>query len=233
VFRARPKQFLQALALSTIAIAVLESFYLGDEDGLWQPVIVLLLSSVPYTLFAVSCHRLTLLRPGAVPAYGQISWTWRETRFFGWSTAVAVIALAPLLPLWAIVGALFATMIIDVASASESVARFMWLWYVSLIPFYYLVSRMSLVLPATAIDQRPTLTWAWKASRAEQGPMFVLVGLLPLVFSALGMLQRDGASIYEAFLIRLVGLVLLAFEVVTLSLVYRHLMRRRDKTAQA
>ena len=63
---------------------------------------------------------------------------------------------------------------------------------------YWFIARVSLMLPAIAIDRKPDLGAAWQASRRNGWRLAIVVGLLPWCLQHLvDLLFRDGASTIE------------------------------------
>ncbi|MBX3335257.1 MAG: hypothetical protein KF876_14120, partial [Nitrospira sp.] len=144
------------------------------------------------TWFAVACHRLILIGEGAVSEFGLTRWTWRETRFFLWMLLAYIIGC-----LFMLLGdtALFAVAFL-IANACgfstkttslmmEHPAFFPGVFLLASIPFAYVVGRMSILLPATAIDLRPSFFSAWDLSEGNGWRVAILVGGIPLAFIAI------------------------------------------------
>ena len=213
--RVRWFEFLRALAVPAMGLSLIEYLTSYDVTTTWKFVLPQLVALLLYVLFAVTCHRLVLKRSGDVPAYGQLMWAWRETWFATWLVGITILAVLAVAPIYTI-------MISWVGTDPDPEHPLMWLFYVVLLPFYFLLARLSLVLPAVAVDERPNLPWAWRLGRGNSLPLFILVGILPWLSTlALASLHRDNASIPESVMLNLVGLAVLAFEIVLLSFAYR------------
>jgi len=173
-----------------------------------------------FTVFAVICHRLILLGDDAVPTYGFSKWTRRETRFFGWLLGIYLIfAVAAML-----IGAIGLTLIVNLIEGFEE--SFYWIMWILSAPGLYVFARLSLVLPATAIDNRPNLAWSWGLSSNNGWRLVIVVGVLPWLMAMLQwLLLRDNASIVEIVTVALLGYALLAVEIAALSLSYRELSK--------
>ena len=114
---------------------------------------------------AISCHRLVILGVGSLPSAWGLFWSRRETRFLGWSALIGGIA-------WVLL--LVAAFSLEYGVLPLSLV----LIFVPVANLVYVIPRLSLVLPATAIGQRPTLKGSWRLSRSN-GWRLVLVMLLP------------------------------------------------------
>jgi hypothetical protein len=175
-----------------------------------------------YCWFAVTCHRLVLLGPVNIDPRMIPPWTRRETRFLLWLIALALIAAVPVLiasPL------LFLVQVAGSATIKDLVPARLFRFLIE-IPVWYIGARFCLIFPATAIDKKPTLEWAWEASRNNGWRLVFVVGLLPfLLHSALGLLSRDDPSIAETALLSLLHFAVIAVLVTALSLSYRELTR--------
>ena len=172
-----------------------------------------------FTLFAVTCHRLVLadFRPGGVAMPG---WSAREVRFLLFVISLWIVYLV----LWwvtLLVGAnvwpRFAGDVGESLQLIEAAAK---------LPALYVIARLALVFPATAIDRWPDLRWAWRASRGNGWRLVVVVTVLPWMLSHLfGLLYREQPSPAEIGVLTLVGTALFAFEIAALSVAYRELTR--------
>ena len=142
-----------------------------------------LLSAGFAMLIAISCHRLVILGVGSLPSAWGLFWSRRETRFLGWSALIGGIA-------WVL-------LLVAAFSLEYGVPSLFNVMLFFLIPYaVYVVPRLSLVLPATAIGQRPTLKGSWRLSRSN-GWRLALVMLLPslvLIPLSVGSLQLGGIA---------------------------------------
>ena len=141
------------------------------------------------TWFAVACHRLILIGDDTVSRFGLTRWTLRETRFFLWMLFAYIIGcLFMLLGNAALVaGTFFMAKAYGFSTKTMSLvmehpAFFPALMVLATIPFSYIVGRVSLLLPATAIDLQPSFSSAWDLSEGNGWRVAILVGGLPLAF---------------------------------------------------
>jgi hypothetical protein len=96
-------------------------------------------------------------------------------------------------------------------------------WIINAAAFlsYWVVGRMSLMLPAIAIDRKVDLAAAWLASRSNGWRLAVVVGALPWCLGrAIDFMFRDEATGVEVGILVVLGTVLIIVEVVALSLSY-------------
>ena len=124
---------------------------------------------------------------------------------------ISLITFLPLVVLPILVGILVAVLGPSLAvSAAVAVAFIAPVLLV--LPFVlYASARLSLVLPATAIGQRPTLKGSWRLSRSN-GWRLALVMLLPslvLIPLSVGSLQLGGIApqFLAAFILVLLGVI--------------------------
>jgi hypothetical protein len=81
-----------------------------------------------------------------------------------------------------------------------------------------------MVLPAAAIDRRPSVKWSWNLTRGNGWKLAVIVGVLPWVIKeALALLFREEATFIETLLLATAAVALIAVEVAAVSLSYREL----------
>ncbi len=168
-------------------------------------------------LFAVDCHRLVLLDPAARRLRALPSWSRRETRFALMS--IALLVLAGL----AIYAA--STVLLNlpwVRSAGEGAAAR--IVYLALVPAYYVFARLSVVLPATAVDRRIGLKWAWRSTKRNGWRLVVVVGVLPwLISEFVNLTYRSNPTIIETIVFSAFAYALTVVEIAALSLSYREL----------
>ena len=157
-------------------------------------------------MIAISCHRLVILGVDSLPSAWGLFWSRRETRFLGWSMLISLITLLPFAVLGILVGILVA--VLGPSFTVSAALPFILL----VLPFvWYAIARLSLVLPATAIGQRPTLKGSWRLSRSN-GWRLALVMFLPslvLIPLSVGSFQLGGIApqFLAAFPLVLLGLI--------------------------
>lgn len=222
---ARRNDFSHHLAAPFIVIVMLG--ILGNStlapDAGW---VFLLAASVVYTwawiVFAVVCHRLVLLGPQALGHAAPLRWTMRESLFFLRSAAVWMLAM----PLT--VACVAAIVFAGWPMFQETDAPWKtWLaMSLAMLPSCYVFARLSLVLPAAALDRKVGLGWAWSRSSGNSGRLFVVIGLLPWLFSAPSYLvDTPAGNPAAAIAVTILGTLLLTVEIAALSLSYRELTK--------
>ena len=173
--------------------------------------------SLLWLLFAVTVHRIILLqmRGNEMPTFPE--WGRRETLFLGWVVAVYGLATAT-----AFIAGFAFLMLVGLVS-SRTFAEFAYPYATAAIGTYVL-GRLSVLLPATAIDQRINLGEAWSLTRGNALRMMVVVGALPWSFSYLWYaIYWQDPSMILAVLVTAVATVFLTVEIAALSLAYREL----------
>lgn len=165
-----------------------------------------------YALFAVSCHRVIILGDRSLPNPYGLFWSYRETRFLGWLLVLGFLAIVFSIP--ALVLAFL------VPSNLAGIALF-------LVSTYFGV-RFSLVLPATAVDDSPSLSDSWN-STSGNGVVLLLAVSVPLVVTSAIFFVFDAAFAgkqgYFYFLpYLLVSYILLAVEIGVISVAYKHIV---------
>jgi len=164
-----------------------------------------------YTLLAVNVHRL-VLNASNKPVLHR--WTWRETRFLGWLAVIYFyVYLIFLIPL-----ALLASPFEYFKSDYD------WLWNAATLPGGYLFARLSLLLPATALDQRQNMAWAWGLTDKNGWRLLVLLWVLPmLIASAVPAAVSDSSSPIVFLIWHAVIAAGTALEIALLSVVFKTL----------
>lgn len=225
-------RLLRALVIPAIAIFALENFaylynrmltepsFWGSMLGSWLYVAI---QSLPYILFAITCHRLVILGDDGVPHFGLMKWTKRETHYLVWFLVIFIICM---LLVFAI-NSFFVSKLVSSVEAGGSVESAQWQWrliYLAYIPILYVFCRLSVLYPAIAVDREVTAQWAWGLSQRNGWRLTFIVGFLPWGVSFLMQyLFRENATFAEYMFFKLLGLILLAVEIVMLSLSYQHL----------
>ena len=135
-------------------------------------MIVVILGFVPYTIFGVSWHRVTLLGPNAGAPSVTPAWERRHSRFLGYALAVTLIGYG-----LAIAIVLSGVLLAVPLGESAELIRAMAVVFGGSIVFFYMIMRLSFVLPAVAVDETYRLAHAWTHTR---GQGFRLIGLMIL-----------------------------------------------------
>ena len=98
---------------------------------------------------------------------------------------------------------------------------FEWIVNVGRALSYWIVARVTLMLPAIAIDRKADLIAAWSASRRNGWRLAIIVGALPWCLQQLtNLLYRDGATLVEFGILVVLATIFVVIEVVALSLSY-------------
>jgi hypothetical protein len=207
----------QKLIVLVILMTVFESIsgFFIFEKGFNSLVLYWILYGAVFTLFAVTCHRVIILGPYSVPRYGLYRISMREARFYGWGFItyfyMSLITLSIMLP-------------INIFAFEAELNGNLWFFnmYIALIPGAYIFSRLSVLFPATAINYRKNMNWAWDTTRGNGWRLFVLLGVIPM---AIGIMTGKFLGISTALdaAIHFIGSILTVFEIAILSHVYKYL----------
>jgi hypothetical protein len=221
----RRSAFAGTLAIPLALLAGLSlAWYFSAElvrrvEGWWLFFLHCGLFALFFTLFAVTCHRLVLLQPGWRGGIPVPRWSWREARFFYW---VVTLWIAYLVVWW--LGLLVAGNVWP--RDGNMRGWFDLIQFAASVPALYVVARLSLVFPATAIDRPAGLKWAWRTSRGNGWRLVVVVAVMPwLVSHLVGLLYREVPTAAEVVLLTVLGTALFAVEIAALSVAYRELVK--------
>jgi len=196
----RRQHFLPLLALP---VALTTLLYLGDFWFLSDtPRSLAMLLQIPnfliFSFFAVACHRSILIGEHSVSRYCIPSWPRREFRFFFWLIVIYIIGGM----FW-----LFASEVVErfvgeelkelrvSLSGSKSMILFPWT-LLGLMPCGYLIGRLSLLLPAIAVDDQASLRSAWSQSKGNGWRMALLVGWMPILIHVLELTTATYFDLY-------------------------------------
>ncbi len=123
--------------------------------------ILVLAGFVPYTLFGVAWHRLTLLGPTEGAPVAFPSWRRRHWRFLGYVAIMTGVIYSLSAP-FAIAVAKFS------GNGTQGLALILLLLVVAVIvALPYLTMRVSFVFPAAAVDEEYTLRNAWAHTHGQ------------------------------------------------------------------
>ena len=231
-----PKVFRDVLWPPAVAIIVLlfAAFYLNDYLSAFTNWVLALAYSTLVVLLAVSCHRLVLLGPGSREPGARLRWSMRETRFAAWVLGIWVVYVVCWMTVILVVLNIAPSLFLRTSPGGSaepfgmSLGRVGWPELLGTIPASYLYARLVLVLPATAIDRRPTVRWAWNCSRRNGWRLLVVVGVLPIATSyLLYAVYREGASVVESAWWYVLFVILLIAEIAVLSVSYQDLTGTR------
>jgi hypothetical protein len=164
--------------MSTLLFALQIQFTAAENQGL--SLFLVALGLLPYTLFAVSWHRLALLGPAAAVPPLVPPWRQRHWRFLGFFVLVTMIANFLVAPVVLLLSGLV------LAGAEEVPSLALALLVLSLGAIvYYLTLRLSFVFPAISVDERYGLVESWRHT-AGQGLRLLAamtLAVLPIVLT--------------------------------------------------
>jgi hypothetical protein len=215
-------RFLFALAVPVVLLLIVDrAVTLENNDPL--KFVQAFFQMAIYILFAITCHRIALMGDEAVPHFGLRRWTLRESRYLGWSVIIFVIWLL----FSFVVNSFYVSMVVSQVEAGARPETYQSYKY-WLAPFYipvlYILSRLSVLCPAIALDQKVDAQWVWRLTVHNGWRLTLVVSLLPWVlYFVLNLLLRENASLTETIIVQLLGFIVLAVEVVALSFSYQHL----------
>jgi len=159
------------MGLALTAIDIAHRHFLKSAGTLWAVWLGIVVSWFAHTLFAVTCHRIVLLGETAVPRYGLLSWTSRETRFFGWGALLFIFCVMALIPL-----GILAWLVGYLADIPFKDYERYWVCMLG-VPLIYCFARLAVLFPATAVGERRNTDWAL-ATTAGNGWRLVFVAIL-------------------------------------------------------
>ena len=181
-------------------------------------------------VLAVSCHRIILMEANSLPNRWGVFWSKRELRFFGWVFLLGIPSgLATMV--WG-----FMWVFISPGWWSTSgVAKLVLETFYSAGVVALVIASVGLVLPAAALDERPSLKAAWKLARGNVLRLAVVL-VIPLLlvgvlFDILNWTLRDILAItplssifpFMSLFLVFIGSLLGVIEIAALSVSYRTL----------
>lgn len=221
-------ELLRAISVPTLALVLVIAAgaaltILIDKPPHFLIWIFLFALGLSSSFFAITCHRLILMGSNqrfkslnALPGY-------RELRFMGWVIVIYAIATILKIPFVALAKSLLGG---TAVSEGGQIAR--WVVIIGSVPALYVLARLSLAFPATAIDEHTSLKWSWERTRGNGWRIFAIVGLFPwLIETMIGLLARNGATTLEQVLLYILFYVGLAIGIIALSFTYKEFEKQR------
>lgn len=167
-----------------------------------------------YTALAISVHRLLLNAETTAIGY----WRMREVRFMSWVIFIVLF--------FTIIFSGLGGFITTLGGPQFELFRGDWtatlVFLLLSLPGAYICARLSMLLPATALDRKPKFGWAWALTKGNGLKLAVLLWIIPFLFPYLySGWVTDTPLLYLVHNIALIGLT--AFEVALLSVAFKGL----------
>ena len=187
----------KALIVPLIILLILAIVEKTIELTNFWSILLTVIDSLTYTVFAITIHRIVLLGEESVPEWGFRKISMREISFFIRSIGIGLFLMAPgLLIFIPYVG-----------------------WVLALVSIAYLLGRFSLVFPAIATGEKWAFKDSWKATEEHQLMMAIIAAILPLVIAlpTIILIFIPNTEIFTVVL----SLITTIFSVAALSLAFK------------
>ena len=222
----RRAAFFRVAALPMLLLIIMGILPYQNNSGIFLAVNTIA-NMLVFTVFAVHSHRVILQHEDYVAFSHQLTWGYRETRFLGWS----VVIFFGILFIFLLFAALLAG-IIAALTGFKSVEFF-------LLPAagyaVYVIARLSLLLPAVAIDQPLEMGGAWRSTVGNGLRLMVILvapTIIPLVIFYFLRHQQE-INVAEKMLIMPLNLATCFVGIAALSLSYQYVIRSAKKTSSS
>jgi len=214
-------RLVQVVTVPSIALILIGLYWnsFGAETAS-EALVWVLLHAMAFTPFAIARHRVLLLGEASLPRYGVMQWTTRLFRFLWW--LLAAFGSAGFVIIMIVMMILGGT-IVNAFDIPEEGAGWSLIGKIFEALATYVVARLSLILPAVALDQKLTLSTVWDLSEGNGWRLAVVVGGLPWLLNYLQGLAFSETDMIPAILRSVVYCTLLIVEVAALSLSYKAL----------
>ncbi len=174
----RHKKLLKTLGLPILLLAALDSFpAIFFEDNNLLAFGFFLLSLLIFVPYASCCHRLVIMKDQPDQAV-EFVWTARETRFLGWTLAIYFLAASAHLA-----GGVLWQALSSVVRNVGLISGIFLVFTLVILPGFYLLARLSLVFPGTAVGERPDIKSVWTLSNGNVFQLIMIVVIYPLLTS--------------------------------------------------
>jgi len=196
------------------SLTILISLFVNREQetiGLYW-VVSAIIQTYCNILIVVRLHRLFLLNETEYSFKDSFSWKSQNTSYLLTTIAIGLMAFFITMPL--------ALLFISITSDYEfNSIRFMPFIF---IPLGYVLSRLSLVFPSIAINDKINFRKSWNLSKGNGWKVFILVTLIPTLFTlGIDFLYYDNIALRPLY--SLLGISALSIEVIILSNTYKKL----------
>ncbi len=229
--------FSKTLAFPILLMVTIWSFwYAISPDSSILNIGFYLLYLIGFVYFAVTCHRLILIDNAHFTSIPLVS-LYTLGRFTG--LFIVVYLLSTLVEMAII------TVFINVFDnkVSGSIAKevivndsesqneyFEMAEYIAYLPAMYIVGRLSLVFPATALGYKVGLKWSWGATKHNGIHILFIIALFPWALQIiLSFMQRDNAKFVEQTALGILMYISAAIGIFALSLTYKDLKSIAEK----
>jgi hypothetical protein len=217
---------LMRFGMPLFLVSLLSVIYFRSYSESDIPVIGMIVFTLLYLLTIVmaiiGCHRTFLLQPEEVIDTKSFRWTGRELRYAGWWFLIGLVVSVISIPF----GLLLVQGLNVFENITENKTTIFLITSVLNIPLMYLISRWSLILPATAVDiKNKTLSWAWELSYGNGWRLTLLIGFIPFLTSLVFEFLPVGNSIFYFTLLTISWIMISVIEIGLLSLSYSYLSK--------
>lgn len=156
------------------------------------------ISSYIYVLIAITTHRVLLLGPNAVPAYGIIGFSMRELRYVMYIIGLSLLVFPAVI---------FAY--IPFVGIALYLAFYVWIW-----------GRSALVFPGAALNDDFALHNSWEVTRGYNFMMIMVVVVYPIILTIPAYFIDDLP--YGSFINVFIYMITTVLEVSALSMAYKY-----------
>lgn len=168
-----------------------------------------------FTILGVTCHRIILLGHESVPRFGIMSWSSRETRFLGWYLAARFWEAIIMMP----------ARIMQYPGFEQGLLLILG-QIVFLLFGAYIFARISILLPATAVDKRHTIQWAWKITEKNGINLMIILGVPGLLYLPFHILT--GYNLFVDYIAYFFQYVAIVVGIIAVSLSYKFLTNKGE-----
>ena len=220
-------QFFNALALPVVLVISIAAIWTEFKpEGRTLNLFIYIIYFLSVSFFAISCHRFILIGAGNKVSQSYVLMMKRIIAFSLLGIFVYILAGIPFAVILTVAMNILPDSNLVSSSHNLTADNFNWVKLVLMLPFGYFVGRLSLVLPATAVDATTSFRWSWQATKNNGVRMLVLIGVLPWVTTILlDLLWRENGTMFEYVFLSILGYLVVAVEVFILSLAFKEFYR--------
>jgi hypothetical protein len=197
------KSLLQALIIPMALYVAIEFIPLQESNNL-QKFVLGIINALLNTIILVNVHRVILLGPESVPKWGM-GWTRRESIFLLHMFVLGLMGISIFFLIMMIMSWLGMAGVYMLVIAGAVIA--------------YFISRLYLVLPSIAVDQKIAFKDSWQMTHEHQFLMILVVVVFPIVgmIPLLLLLYIP----YIEYLVAILAMIFMVFTIAIVSVAYK------------
>jgi len=193
---------LKVIILPAIVMLLLEYLSFSITET-YQVILYKVADSIIWALFAISVHRVVLIGKESVGQLGNIRLKSREIMYIAYGILIGLL----IVPIVIIFG------FIPVIGI-----------FIALVGASIVLSRLSILLPAIAVDREFGISKAWNVTSGYTWTCLASIVIIPVILALPILLLAEGQGMVTLVLSVVYSMVIMVISVALLSTTYKHLV---------